>query len=169
LASIFGLLASYAGIISVVLVVLLLALAWFTLGLMRRLRALELHYGRLIDGADAGTQEGGLRGVLDGHMSELRSAICEIRELDSRTARLEQDSSKYLQYIDVRRYNPFRETGGDQSFVLTLTDANGNGTIITSMHSRDVTRVYAKPITSWLSQYALSDEEMESVRKGRGE
>ena len=44
------------------------------------------------------------------------------------------------------RYNPFDDLGGDQSFSLALLDQNNSGIIITSLHTRDNTRVFAKPI-----------------------
>jgi hypothetical protein len=48
--------------------------------------------------------------------------------------------------INITRFNPFEDVGGDQSFILSILDANNSGAIITSLHSRDFTRVYAKPI-----------------------
>jgi hypothetical protein len=48
--------------------------------------------------------------------------------------------------ITVTRFNPFEDIGGDQSFILCVLDDTNSGAIITSLHSRDFTRVYAKPI-----------------------
>lgn len=48
--------------------------------------------------------------------------------------------------INVTRFNPFEDIGGDQSFILTLLDQNNNGAVVTSLHNRDITRIYAKPI-----------------------
>ena len=44
------------------------------------------------------------------------------------------------------RYNPFEETGGNQSFALALLDAEGDGWVLSSLHARSGTRVYAKAI-----------------------
>ncbi|MBP9818126.1 DUF4446 family protein [Candidatus Shapirobacteria bacterium] len=48
--------------------------------------------------------------------------------------------------MQLTRFNPFDDLGGDQSFILCLLDNTNTGAIITSLHSRDVTRIYAKPI-----------------------
>jgi len=64
------------------------------------------------------------------------------------------------------RYNPFEDTGGDQSFVIALLNGNNSGFIVSSLHSRTGTRVYAKPIVSGkASSYPLSQGEREAVEK----
>jgi len=42
----------------------------------------------------------------------------------------------------IVRFNPFRDSGGDQSFAIALADGQGNGVILSSLHARDMTRVY---------------------------
>lgn len=56
-----------------------------------------------------------------------------------------EESGKSIK-IQLTRFNPFSEVGGDQSFILCLLDKTNSGAIITSLHNRDFTRVYAKPI-----------------------
>jgi len=48
--------------------------------------------------------------------------------------------------INVLRFNPFENLGGDQSFVLTILNHQNDGVVVTSLHNRDLTRIYAKPI-----------------------
>ena len=36
---------------------------------------------------------------------------------------------------------------------------------MSSLHSRTETRIFAKPVQTGLSKYALSDEEQEAIRK----
>lgn len=48
--------------------------------------------------------------------------------------------------IKLVRFNPFNEIGGNQSFILCLLDMDNSGVIITSLHNRDQTRIYAKEI-----------------------
>ena len=45
------------------------------------------------------------------------------------------------------------------------TLANGDGFVVSSLHSRAVTRVYAKAITKGKSEAALSEEEAEALKK----
>lgn len=68
--------------------------------------------------------------------------------------------------ITVTRFNPFEDVGGDQSFILCILDTNNSGVIITSLHSRDFTRVYAKPIkNSEGDNITLSKEEKLAILK----
>jgi hypothetical protein len=61
------------------------------------------------------------------------------------------------------RYNPFKDTGGDQSFSLALLDLDNNGYILTSIHGREVNRVYAKQVVKGVSKHNLSAEETEAL------
>jgi hypothetical protein len=63
------------------------------------------------------------------------------------------------------RYNPFEETGGNQSFALALLDLDGNGWVLSSLHARSGTRVYAKAITAGRAESALSEEESAALRQ----
>jgi len=68
--------------------------------------------------------------------------------------------------INILRFNPFEDVGGDQSFILTLLDENSNGAILTSLHNRDITRVYAKPIKNGQGDnITLSKEEKLAIVK----
>ncbi|MDD5696930.1 MAG: DUF4446 family protein [Candidatus Pacebacteria bacterium] len=65
------------------------------------------------------------------------------------------------------RYNPFREKGGDQSFSLALLDEEDKGFVLTSIYTHEGVRIFAKPVTKGESQYQLSDEEREAIRKAK--
>jgi len=68
--------------------------------------------------------------------------------------------------IGITRFNPFDDVGGDQSFVLTILDKNNSGAIITSLHNRDITRIYAKPIKDGIGEnITLSKEEKSAIVK----
>jgi hypothetical protein len=66
------------------------------------------------------------------------------------------------------RYNPFQDTGGDQSFALALLDKRGDGVVVSSLHSRTMTRFYAKPIKGGVSPLSLSEEEVQAVQQAMG-
>jgi hypothetical protein len=66
------------------------------------------------------------------------------------------------------RFNPFAGTGGNQSFCLALLDGEDNGLVISSLHSREVTRIYAKPIKKGKSAgYQLSTEEIQAIKNAK--
>ncbi len=147
------------------LVLGVLALAGLTAWALIRLGRLERHY-RLLT---ADTQGGTLQAVLEEHVRQVREATGRVRELDEQVQRLEVASRSHLQRLGFLRFNPFRDTGGDQSFVIVLADQEGNGVAVSSLHSRDVTRVYAKPLKGWQSPYPLTDEEQQAVQQAQGE
>ena len=68
-----------------------------------------------------------------------------------------------LQKISMVRFNPFGDVGGDQSFSLAMLDGHDSGLILTSIHGRGGTRVYAKPIDLGKSKYSLSAEEKKAL------
>lgn len=61
------------------------------------------------------------------------------------------------------KFNPFSDTGGEQSFVISLLDRHASGIIITSLHGRGITRLYAKKITSGSAEQELSAEEKQAL------
>ncbi len=68
--------------------------------------------------------------------------------------------------INLSRFNPFDEIGGDQSFILCLLDNTNSGVIITSLHNRESTRVYAKTILNGQNDgQSLSKEETKALIK----
>src|SRR5438309_2300208 len=82
-----------------------------------------------------------------------------------RAGRVIDSSSGIMHRIALLRYNPYGDTGGDQSFSLALVDGEGSGVVITSLHSRASTRVFAKPvILGKPDKYQLSKEEEEVIK-----
>lgn len=79
-----------------------------------------------------------------------------------------KESKKNLQKVGMVRFNPFKESGGDQSFCIAVLDANNNGFVITSHYGREANRVYAKPIENGTSLYSLAKEEKEVLDKAMG-
>lgn len=88
----------------------------------------------------------------------------ELDELAAKSAVLETNGRRAVQRVGLVRFNPFEETGGNQSFALAMTDANGDGLVISSLHARAGTRLYAKAVVAGRSDAALSAEEAEALR-----
>lgn len=85
------------------------------------------------------------------------------------TERMESFRKKNLdniQRVYLKRYNPYHDTGGDQSFSVSLLDGFGNGLVMTSLHSRSGTRVFAKSVRGGKEEgFEFSEEEKEVVEK----
>lgn len=141
--------------------VVLVALWWQA---RRRLIRLETRQRRLFDGADVIT----LDAALDRHLDRVQAALEATRGLEEEVLALQSASQRAVQHVGVVRFNPFFDTGGDQSFALALADARGNGVVICNLHGRGESRLYAKPLEAWRSAYALSEEEELAVNKARG-
>lgn len=82
---------------------------------------------------------------------------------EERSLAVEDRGQRAIQHLGVVRYNPFDDTGSNQSFALALLDADGNGVVISSLHSRQQTRVYLKEIVGGRSEAQLSGEESEAL------
>ncbi len=74
-----------------------------------------------------------------------------------------------IKKIGIVRFNPFNNTGGDQSFALAFLDSTNSGIVISSLYQREGTRIYAKPIQGLKSTYPLSKEEEEAIGKAISE
>lgn len=61
--------------------------------------------------------------------------------------------------VSVRRFDPFQNAGGQQSFATAFLSERGDGVILSGIHSRDAVRVYAKDVTAFASERELSAEE----------
>lgn len=90
-----------------------------------------------------------------------------IGELTKRINSVELDGKLHVQKVGLVRFNPFKELGGDHSFSLAILDGEDSGVIITSLHSRDRTRVYMKEIINNKSETQLSVEEKKALSKAR--
>lgn len=79
---------------------------------------------------------------------------------------LDREGLLHIQKVALLRFNPYDETGGDQSFTIALLDQKGTGFVLTSLHARSGTRVFAKPILGGKSEkYKLSKEEESVIKK----
>lgn len=86
-------------------------------------------------------------------------------ELQPRVALLEKISHLAVQKVAFRRFNPFENTGGDQSFTLVLLDRDNNGVIVSSLYAREGVRVYGKEVDGGKAKQLLSDEEQSLLQE----
>ena len=76
------------------------------------------------------------------------------------------ENKRHLQKVGFKRYNPFTDTGGDQSFTTAILDDLGDGIMISSLHSRENTRLYAKKVADGkVTGQVLSSEEQEVIKQ----
>lgn len=123
---------------------------------------LSKHYNNLLKGASSKT----LKAVLEDLLKQVAATQKEVVYLNKRCDTIEKDGANHIQNIGLLRFNPFKDTGGNQSFILSLIDAKNTGVIISGLYSRSGTRWYAKKVISGKgAEHELSDEEKKVLRE----
>jgi len=98
---------------------------------------------------------------LNNHLKESKITVVDLKKIVESDQR---SSLKHLQKTGLIRFNPFTNTGGDQSFVLAILNGHNDGFVISSLHSRDQTRTFAKSVKAGLGQKSeLSKEEKSAI------
>jgi hypothetical protein len=110
-------------------------------------------------------ESGGIDEILERQLRRVDALSERVDALNKLHHELEDLSQRTIQKVAVVRYNPFSDTGGDQSFAIALLDSLGNGVVLSSLHSRTDTRVFAKSVQRGRSKYQLSDEEQDAIKK----
>ena len=146
-------------VVALVVAVLILAV-WVAL-LQRSEATLRRRLRRVLPQGESG----GIDEILDRQLQRIDGLSERVDALNKLHHELEALTERTIQKVGVIRYNPFSDTGGDQSFAIALLDAFGNGVVVSSVHSRTDTRVFAKPVQSGRSKYQLSDEEQDAIKK----
>lgn len=88
-----------------------------------------------------------------------------LEEINKQVEGLIFDSQFYIQKIGLVRFNPFNDTGGDQSFILALVDDKDSGVVISGLHTRNGTRWYAKKVQNGKGvEHELSTDEIKAIK-----
>jgi len=98
----------------------------------------------------------------------LQKAVEMDQELKACNVRLKQIELKLRSGVDraeLLRFSAFENMGSDLSFAFALLNQEGSGVVLSAIHSREESRVYAKPINKGQSTYSLSNEEIEVIAK----
>lgn len=143
--------------------VVVVILAGIVIFLCTRLRGIEGRY-RLLMGDSTADR---LEEMLEDYVRRVRGTLDRVDALERLARDLQRELGYSVQWVGMVRYNPFRDTGGAQSFAIALADAHGDGIILSSLHRRDLTRVYAKPLLGWKSTHSLTEEELEAIEAAR--
>lgn len=106
--------------------------------------------------------------------SVINSLISDLNKLDNSVEQIEkylQNAEKRLrqsvQQVGIVRFNPFEDSGSNQSFAIALLNEKGSGVVVSSLYGRDKIRVFAKPVLNYKSEYPLSEEERKSIEEAK--
>lgn len=122
------------------------------------------HYNKLT----RGVSEKSLKAVLEKLLRESELNRKDIDYLKDYCDRIEKEGLLHIQKVGLIRFNPFKDTGGDQSFVLSLIDGNDTGVIISGLYSRSGTRWYAKRVAEGKGvEHELTEEERKALKEAK--
>jgi hypothetical protein len=108
----------------------------------------------------------------------LESLMTDICEKIENLKNTQEEINKHLLIVDKRldksirkvetvRFNPFVDAGSNQSFAISFINDEGNGVVLSSLYARDRMSIFAKPIKSGKSEFELSTEEKEVLKKSK--
>ena len=121
-------------------------------------------YREVVRDTDAGSGGRSLHDLLAGNASAVERASERMSAMEATHALIDERTRRSLQHIGMVRYNPFDDTGSDQSFAIALLDDRRDGVVLSSLHGRANTRIFAKPVADGASAHNLSDEEAQAIR-----
>src|SRR4051794_29407331 len=92
----------------------------------RRVSRTEKQLRALTRGAGPGAAAMSLGDLITAQGTSLEATREDLQGLRAAVNSLEEAVSTSIQYVGLVRYNPFGDTGGDQSFALALLDKHGD-------------------------------------------
>lgn len=130
------------------------------------LNIIILRQSRFLKSLFPKTKDGDIRKKFEEILEVVGNSKTDLKELERKLVRFSDQGLKHVQRIELLRFNPFEDTGGNISFSLVLLDGVGTGIVITSLHARSGTRLFAKPIIEGKAQNVeLSKEEETAINK----
>jgi hypothetical protein len=88
--------------------------------------------------------------------------------LDERMDVAERRLDGAVAYRALVRYDAYGEMSGRQSTSIALLDATTSGIVLSSIHHREQSRLYAKQVHNGRGELELSPEEQEAIRLALG-
>jgi hypothetical protein len=88
-------------------------------------------------------------------------------KIDKHLITIDERLNKSIRNIETVRFNPFIETGGNQSFAIAFLNDENNGVILSSLYARDRMSIFAKPIIKGKSSFDLTEEEKTVLNKAK--
>jgi hypothetical protein len=158
--------AQHAFIFWIALVLLWAGTALWLLAVSRRAARAEARLDSIFSNVgDANTAQ-----RLAEYLTTVRRTASDVQKVVKQHEEVMSILPTMIRHVGLVRFSPFHDTGSDQSFTLALLDGVGDGVVITGLHSRTDSRLYAKPIEAGESEYVLTPEErnaMDMAMRGR--
>ncbi|MFD0682334.1 MULTISPECIES: DUF4446 family protein [unclassified Paenibacillus] len=148
-------------VLMVVMLIVIVVFLIIVLVLSSKLNKLRKNYMSMLNGDASLNVESALIGLQE----KVASSNAEVDGVKQQIQLITQQMKTMKSKIGIYRYNAFAESGSDLSFSLAILDENVDGVVVSGIHNREETYVYAKPLTKGQSQYPLSPEEKEAINR----
>lgn len=106
---------------------------------------------------------GNIEECLRKYMSRVEEVGNKNQEIINYCNKLDQDMANCIQKVGIVRYSAFKDMGSDLSFALALLDEENSGVVLNGIYSREISNIYAKPVTKGNSTYTISEEERQAI------
>lgn len=100
--------------------------------------------------------------TLENNISKLESAK---KEIEKELTEINKKLKKSIRGLETIRFNPFPDQGSNQSFAVGMLNEDGDGVVFSSLYSRERMSIFAKPVKNSKSEYELTTEEKEVLKK----
>jgi hypothetical protein len=101
----------------------------------------------------------------------LENSIAELNKMKNSMqkdiATINTKLKKSIRGLETIRFNPFSDQGSNQSFAIGMLNEENDGLVISSLYSRERMSIFAKPIKNGKSEYELTTEEKEVLKKAQ--
>lgn len=141
------------------LVIILLLTVWILL--------LERKLTRFLRGGKTKTLEESVMSL----EQEVKTAAQFRKDMEEYLRGVEKRLKKSVQGIHTVRFQAFKGIGdgGSQSFASAFVNEKGDGVVISSIYSRDLVGIYAKPISNNKATFELTIEEKQALEQAIAE
>lgn len=144
-----------------------LPIALISLGLTIVLGGFVIHTARALRAFTRGESGASLEGTIRRHIADADRIEKNHADIRSALTALHERILQKTVSPSIMRFNPFEGGGTNQSFSVALIDEKGDGFILSSLHTREKTSLFAKPITGYASSLELTDEERHVLEQAR--
>ena len=100
--------------------------------------------------------------ILENDINQLKKAK---ENTEKELIQINSKLKKSIRGVETIRFNPFPDQGSNQSFAIGMLNEDNDGLVLSSLYSRERMSIFAKPIKAGKSEYELSAEEKEALKK----
>lgn len=143
--------------------IILYALCAIVIVLVAMLMQMYFRLQKFFRGKDAKTLEDTLQSLTK-DVNKSLEAQSRIRE---HIGAINTKLSQTIRNVETVRYNPFADSGSNQSFSTAFINDKGDGVVLSGLYSRERVSIYAKPIVGGKSEYELTEEEESVIGKSK--